>query len=259
MNRIVRHLFFFVFTLSCATLALAQDKESPAEEGLVEGVEIPVAPPPWTGRVDFGYTWQSGRAEKSELSIRGQADRKVAPNEYRALAEFLYGELEGVRNTQHFKSSFRWRRDVSERVFTQSLTLYESDRIRDIRNRVEQNVGVGYRYVQNERFEGSVVPGFTIQYTDEESVNDHWSYLASLSQDLIWRINAAYRFEEDLNLLLDPADTEDYIVRFNAGIVGTLTKSINLSIRYQYLYENQVRPGIEKTDQRIIAAAGYSF
>lgn len=259
MNKFVHCLFCFVFTFSCATFLFAQEEESPAGKDLVEGMEIPVAPPPWSGRIDFGYTWQSGRADKSELSIRGQADKKIAPNEYRALAEFLYGELEGVRNTQRFTSSFRWRRDVSERVFTQSLTLYETDRIRDIRNRVEQNLGVGYRYVKNERFEGSVVPGLTVQYTDEEGVNDHWSYLASFSQDLIWRINPAYRVEEDFNILLDPAETEDYIVRFNAGIVGTLTESINLSIRYQYLYENQVRPGIEKTDQRVIAAVGYSF
>lgn len=234
------------------------EAQSPADDADGE-IEIPEASPPWTGRIDFGYTWQSGRAEKSELSLRAQADRDVESDEYRALAEFLYGELEGVRNTQRFTSSFRWRRDISERVFTQTLTLYESDRIRDIRNRVEQNLGIGYRYLQSERLEGSVVPGFTLQYTDEEGVDDRWSYLASVSQDLIWRINDAYRFEEDVNVLIDPADTDDYIVRFNAGIVGTVTESINLSIRYQLLFENQVRPGVEKTDQRVIAAVGYSF
>lgn len=262
MKKFLTLVSVFVFTFLCAGLsrAEAQEPEQDAtDEEATEAVDIPARPPPWTGRFDLGYTWQSGRADKSELSLRAQADREVAPNQYRALAEFLYGELEGVRNTQRFMSSFRWRHDVSERVFTQTLTLYESDRVRDIRNRVEQNVGVGYRYVDSDRLKGTVVPGFTVQYTDEEGVDDRWSYLASLSQDLIWTINEAYRFEEDLHFLIDPADTEDYIVRFNAGIVGTLTRSINLSVRYQLLYENDVRPDVEKTDQRVIASVGYSF
>lgn len=224
-------------------------------------IEAEEAPPPnpWTGRFDFGYSWQSGRTDKNELSLRGQADRSVGPNEFRLLAEFLYGEVDSVRNTQRFTSSFRWRRDFSDRFFSQVLTQYENDKIRAINHRVEQNLGVGYRYVDNERFKGSIVPGVTIQYTDERHVDNHWEYLASLSQDLTWQFNPAYRFEEEVNLLIDPSDEEDYIIRFHAGIVGTLTESINLSIRYQLLYENQVAPNVERADQRVIAAVGYAF
>lgn len=264
MKRLVHSATFFVFTFSLFTLSHAQPEEDVggdpiAESEAAETVEIPARPPPWTGRVDFGYTWQSGRAEKNDLSVRGQADRKIKPNEYRAVAEFLYGELDQVRNTQRFTSSFRWRRDQRKRVFTQTLTRYESDRIREVRNRVEQNVGVGYRFAQNDRFEGTVVPGFTIRYTDERGLTDRWDYLASFSEDFTWRINAAYRFEQELNFLMDPANSDDYTFRFNAGLVGTVTKSINMSIRYHHLYENQVRPGVERTDQRVIASVGYSF
>src|SRR5699024_5641689 len=136
-------------------------------------IEAEEAPPPnpWTGRFDFGYSWQSGRKDKNELSLRGQADRTVGLNEYRGLAEFLYGEVDGVRNTQRFTTSFRWRRDFSERFFSQVLTQYENDKIREINHRVEQNLGVGYRYVENDRFEGSIVPGFTMQYTDQSGVD----------------------------------------------------------------------------------------
>src|SRR5690625_404681 len=224
-------------------------------------IETEEAPPPnpWTGRLDLGYSWQSGRVDKNELSIRGQADRTVGPNEFRALAEFLYGEVESETNTQRFTGSFRWRRDFSERIFSQVLTQYETDKIREINHRVEQNLGLGYRYVDSERLKGSIVPGLTIQYTDESGVNDHWDYLASLSQDLTWQFSEAYRFEEEVNFLIDPSDGSDYIVRFNAGIVGTLTDSINLSIRYQLLYENEVAPNVERADQRVIASVGYTF
>jgi putative salt-induced outer membrane protein YdiY len=262
MKKLVSLTALTVFIFSCAIPAYGQAQEADANanaDQADEVIDLPVRRPPWTGRFDLGYTWQSGRADKSELSLRGQADRRIEPNEYRALTEFLYGELEGVRNTQRFMSSFRWRRDVSERLFTQTLTLYENDRIREIRHRVEQNLGFGYRYLQSERLEGSIVPGFTIQYTDEAGIDDRWDYLASLSQDIIWRINPAYRFEQDLNFLIDPAATDDYIVRFNAGIIGTVTQSINLSLRYQYLFENQVRAGVSRTDQRIIASVGYAF
>lgn len=259
MKKLLKLVAYSGLTFAFVPWAIAQEDDAAENETSGDEIDVPVKTNPWAGRVDFGYTWQSGRADKNEMSLRGEAERDVNNDEYRALAEFLYGEVEGVRNTQRFLSSFRWRRDVTDRVFTQTLTLYENDRIREIRHRVEQNLGIGYRYVENERFEGSIVPGITVQYTDETGVDDRWDYLASLAQDLTWRINEAYRFEEDVTFLIDPVETDDFIVRFNAGIVGTMSDSINLSIRYQLLYENEVAPDVEKMDQRVIASVGYSF
>lgn len=257
MKRVQQILFLSTFSLGIPLFG--------QEEAIVETdasavvADVAERSPPWTGRFDVGYTWQSGRTDKSELSLRAQGDRRVGIHEYRALAEFLYGEVDGTRNAQRFTSTFRWRADLSERVFTQALTLYESDRVREIRNRVEQNLGIGYRFLKTDTMEASIVPGFTLQYTDEAGVDDRWDYLASAFQDFRWRFSDAYRFEQDVTLLIDPSETDDFIMRFNAGIIGTLTESINLSIRYQYLYENQTRPGLEKADQRIIASVGYAF
>src|SRR5690606_15229662 len=99
------------------------------------------------------------------------------------------GQVDGAKNTHRYLGSFRWRKSFSDQWFSQSLTRYEADRIREIRNRVEQNVGVGYRFLQSEQAEGSVVPGFTVQYTDERALSDRWDFLGSLFQDFTWRFN----------------------------------------------------------------------
>jgi putative salt-induced outer membrane protein YdiY len=233
--------------------ALAPELPAPPEEA------IPLRRPPWTGRFEFGYTWQSGRAEKNEIALRAQADRKLNDSEYKALGEFLYGQAAGTRNTHRYLSNFRWRESFTPRLFTQTLSQYEADRIRGVRHRAEQNLGVGYRFLKSERLEASIVPGFTVQYTDERNLTDRWDFLASAFQDFTWRFSRAHRFEQDLNFLIDPADTDDFIVRFNAGLVGVLRQNINLSVRYQYLYENETRPGISQTDQRVITSIGYAF
>lgn len=220
---------------------------------------VPLRRAPWTGRFDMGYTWQSGRTEKDELSLRGQGDRRIDDADYRLFGEFVYGEAEGTRNTHRYLASFRWRESLSDRTFFESTTRYEADRVRDVRNRIEQNVGLGYRFLRSERVEASVVPGFTLQYTDEAGADDRWDYLASILQELVWRFSTRYRLEQDFNLLMDPAETDDVTLRFNAGIVGTVRQSINLSVRYHYLFENQTRPGLERTDQRLITSVGYAF
>lgn len=243
-------------------VVIAQEPEEPAVvEPPVEAAAsaIPLRRPPWKGRIDFGYTWQSGRAEKNEVSLRAQADQKIEESEYRAMAEFLYGQVGGVRNTHRYLGSFRWRETISERVFGQSFTRYDSDRIREIRNRVEQTVGVGYRFLKSDQLEASMVPGFTVQYTDRYGDDERWSYLGNLFQDLVWRMTPQYRFEQDANFLIDPNDTDDFQVRFNAGIVGTMRQNINLSLRYQYLFENESPPGVERYDQRLITSIGYAF
>lgn len=247
------------FLTVAAAVAIAlpvSAQEDPPAPDEVEGVAL--ERPPWEGRIDLGYTWQSGRTEKNDFSLHGQAQRDLDPHEFRAKAEFLFGEADGEKNTHRYGGEFRWRRSLSERFFTQAISLYESDRIRDLRHRAEQNVGLGYRFLKTERFDGSVAPGFTVQYTDQPGGGDKWDYLASLHQDLVWRFSEAYRFEQDVNFLIDPGDTDDYIVRFSAGVIGSLRQNINLSVRYHLLYENQT-PDDHKTDHRLITSIGYVF
>ncbi len=221
----------------------------------------------WSGRLDLGYTYQSGRTNRNELTLRGQADREAGRNKYRAIAEYVYGEQKvdtddgttTIKSSDRYGANFRWRRTLSEYFFTQSLTSYEVDQVRGVKQRAEQNLSLGYQYLYTDTFEASVGPGFTAQYNRELGVEAGMNYMATAFQDFIWNITDAYKFEEDSTFLVNVEDSDDYIYRFNAGLVGTVTESINMSIRYNFLYENQAPPGVDRSEHRLVTSIGYSF
>jgi putative salt-induced outer membrane protein YdiY len=217
----------------------------------------------WDGRIELGYTYQSGRTDRNELTLRAQADREAGIHKFRAIAEYVYGEQKTdagtVKSSDRYGASFRWRRTLSQYFYTQSLTSYEVDQIRRIKQRAEQNLSLGYQFLDRENIDASVGPGFTAQYNRQIGVETGMNYLATFFQDVNWQITEAYRFEEDSTFLIEPEDTDNYIYRFNAGLVGTMTQSINLSLRYSLIYENQVAPDVERAEHRVVAALGYTF
>ncbi len=217
----------------------------------------------WSGRFDLGYTLQSGRTDRNELTARVQLDREAGIHKYRAIGEYIYGEqkIDGdkIKSSDRYGASFRWRRTLSEYFYTQSLTSYEVDQIRRIKQRAEQNLSLGYQFLDRENIDASVAPGVTAQYNRQLGVETGMNYLATAFQDINWQITEAYRFEEDSTFLIEPDDTDNYTYRFNAGLVGTMTDSINLSVRYNFVYENQVAADVDRAEHRLITSIGYSF
>lgn len=239
-----------LFLLGTPPGAQAQDDEDVDPDHFFQG---------WAGRVDLGYTYQSGRTDRNELTLRGQADREVGIHSYRAIAEYIYGEQNDVKSSDRYGASFRWRRDLSEYFYTQTLTSYEVDQIRQIKQRAEQNATIGYQFLDRDSLDASVGPGVTAQYNREIGVETGMNYYGTLFQDVNWQMTEAYRFEEDSTLLVNFEDSEDYIYRFNAGVVGTVTDSVNLSVRYTFIYENQVAPDVDRAEHRLVTSIGYAF
>ena len=83
--------------------------------------------PGWKKNVEFGFSMQSGRRDKLDVSARFTAQRNLERDQYRVKARYLYGQTNSEVSTDLFDSSFRWRRDMDPRFFTQALTFL-SDR-----------------------------------------------------------------------------------------------------------------------------------
>ena len=236
------------------------EEDAVESEGLMRNVE---------GELSFGYTLQSGRTDRDEVSFRAQLMQTLGRSEYRFIGDFLYGKQEREKNADHYGLSLRWRRELDRRFFSQVSTSYEKDRIREIRHRVEQDFGIGYRFIDRPGFRASIGPGFTIQYDErypeepEEGVGltdeDKWNYLATVFQDVRWQMNDRYRLEQDSKVLFDPSDTGEYQYRANLGLVGKITDSISLSVRYGLTYENRTPADVASTEQRLVTALGYLF
>lgn len=233
-------------------------------------------PPRWKGKLEFGFTNQSGRTEALNMSVRTEAELKKKLNHFRANARFLYGKTGNIVSSNRRDAGFRWRHEISERIFTQSVTSYTDDRVTGIDLNLEQNGSVGYQFLLTDRHTASMGAGLTVQYRDATGVQTAVNYLGEFFQDYTYKINGRLSFSQAVNALYSPdsqarsitvgtsaknltEEAENYKVRFNSSLQGKMSERISLNLRYEYEYDNAINNPAARTDQRITSSVGYAF
>ena len=213
----------------------------------------------WDKRLQMGMTAQSGRKDKVDLNYRLDMQRKGEVNQYNFKAEYAYGKTGDVQTSGKLATDFRWRQDIAPGVFYQSNTTYASDEIKKINSNIEQKLGVGTRFLENETMTLSSGLGASGRWRDlagEDS--QEVAYLVDLFQDWDYKINDRLRLRQDLRFAVPLEDQNDYEYNFTAALVSDISKAMNLSLRYEVGYDNSLDDEI-RSDHRFVSSLGYKF
>ncbi len=212
----------------------------------------------WKKRLEFGMTTQSGRRDKTDFSFRLNMQRRFEKNQYRFQSRYLYGKNRGEKSTDKQNASFLWRRDIAPGVFYQTDTLYSVDEIKEIDLNLEQRLGLGYRFVDTEKFKLSTGAGTGGRLRTDRNMSNAFEYLFDVFEDIDYRVSKRLRLTQDFRIALPLSETDQYLIDFRAAMVTDITESLDLSVRYQLEYDNSLSRD-RREDQRLISAIGYSF
>ena len=219
----------------------------------------------WGSQINFGYTWLSGQTDEQDLNLGFQTERQAGRNHFRARANYEYGfaesEEEKSKDTDNYNAAFRWRRhlDRQEKYFVQMRTRYQKDMIKEIDDEFEQNVGVGWRFLETKRMKASVVPSVAIKLQKISGVDQGQEYLTALFQDFSFKINEVWALQEESEFSVNPANSDLFAYDFTAGLEGKITETLLLNILWDYDYDNNVAKGIKRGEKRMVFGFGYKF
>jgi len=221
----------------------------------------------WKGKLEFGYQQQSGRKDSINGSLRVDAESNIkTANLFKATGRALYGRQNEQTNSERYEASFRWRHEFGERLFTQTLSSYLADRVKRIDHSYEQNVGLGYRFLQHDRHVLNAGLGGTGQYREALGVTEDLIYLSEFFQDYSYKINGRLSFVQESGALYstkpvfrgaEPA--ENYRIRFNTALQGRVSERVSLNLRYEYEYDNTIANPTLRADKRITSSIGYAL
>jgi putative salt-induced outer membrane protein YdiY len=143
-------------------------------------------------------------------------------------------------------------------MFTQAMTNYNFNEIKNINHDLSQGVGVGRKLYNLDTFNFSLGGGATARYRDENGDPARWNYMVDAFQDMDYQINKIFRVSQDASILIEPEDPDNYEFQVNAALIGKITQSVSMSMRYEYDYDNSLSLA-NKLNQRIITSLGYLF
>lgn len=229
----------------------------------------------WKGKVEFGLANQQGRANNNNFSLRADAERTRGRDNLRLSGRYLYGKTAETVTSDRQDVNFRWRHELSDAVFSQTVSSYTADAITGIDYDLEQNAGIGYKILRRPRHTASIGTGLTLQYRSATDLNESFAYLGEVFQDYTYKINGHFTLLQEAgalyapeargistysgNTLLSQSDTRSYKVHFNTTLQGKISQSISLNVRYEYEYDSTIADLTARTDQRITSSIGYAF
>ncbi|HEY0968089.1 MAG TPA: DUF481 domain-containing protein [Opitutaceae bacterium] len=222
-------------------------------------------PSRWRGKVEFGFKQESGTTESIDFSLRGEAERKIERNQFRATGRTIYGEKNDRKSADRNDASFRWRRDFDNDLFSQSLTTYLSDKIKAIDASYEQNVGIGYRVLNRDRHIVNAGVGATAQYREALGADPNVQLLAEFFEDYTYKINGRFTLTQNSFVQWTDDDSaalagrQNYKVQFDAALQGKFTDRLSMNLRFEHEFDNSVVKRDARTDQRITSSLGYAF
>ncbi len=249
-----------------ADTALAGSKSAPAAT-----TKAPA--PAWKRQFEVGFSQQSGTKSKEDLNLRAQMDGRRGDNTFRATARLLQSEANDKTVTDRREADFRWRHDLSKRLFAQTLTTYAADDVRAIDLSLEQQIGGGYRLIDDRRHKASIGLGAVVQYLEREGFDEATALLGSFFQDYTYTMNSRVKLMQESNVLVSdsgafstqggrsgltavPRDGS-YRMRFNTAIQSKVTSHMSLNLRYEYDYDRSVPDPDLRGDQRLTTSLGY--
>lgn len=230
-------------------------------------------PSRWKRQLEFGFSQQSGTRSKRDLTIRAQVEGRRGANTFRGTAKLLQADAGERTVTDRREADFRWRRDLTKRLFAQSLTTYAADDVREIELSLEQQVGGGYRLIDAARHKVNVGLGAVVQYLEREGYEEATSLLGSFFQDYSFNLNSRLKLTQESNILVSDGNSftslggrtglsslprdGSYRMRFNTAVQSKVTSQMSLNVRYEYDYDRSVPDPDLRGDQRITTSLAY--
>lgn len=232
--------------------------------------------PKWTRQIELGYSTQDGAKTKRDLTARFQIEgRDQRSNSYRATATAQRSEANGAITADRQLADFRWRHDFSRRLFTQSLTTYSSDDLKQINYSVEQQLGGGYKLVDAPKQQVNVGLGAVLQRLSRDDFEDYTALLGSAFQDYTLQWDKRFKFTQEATVFLAdspnmsarggrssvvgaPADG-NFRVKLNAALQSRVTDSLSLNLRYELDYDHSVPDPNYRSDSRLTSSLGYAW
>lgn len=235
------------------------------------GTAVKPKVPKWKRQVDVGYAQQAGSRDKQDLSVRMQLDGKRGENTYRATARLLQTETDNLTVTDRREADFRWRYDINKRLFTQALTTYVEDGVRQIDLSVEQQLGGGYRIVDGDRHKANVGLGAVAQYLDRVNTETQTALLGSFFQDYAFELNSRLKLTQESSFMysdtgalttrsgtmVSAPTAGSYRLKFNTGMQSKVTDRMSLNVRFEYDYDRSILDSELRADQRFTTSLGY--
>jgi putative salt-induced outer membrane protein YdiY len=213
--------------------------------------------------ITAGYRVGDGERNQRDLNLAFNIRHEVGKNQYFFDGRYDYSvqliDDVSTANRDRYNVGFRWRRDISDHLFSQFDSTYLKDLVKEIDDDFKQSLGIGWRVFDKKSFELSITPALSGRFQRIPTVTADWVLLGTFFQDLRYKITDHITFYQDSDISINPDADDPLTFQISTRFQAQLSNRLVANLSYEIDFDENLRAGVDKTQERIFLGLGYQF
>lgn len=211
-------------------------------------------------RANLGINKAKGNTDTEIYHFDGEAIARKAKNRYTIGGKINKEYADGDKTADNFLAYMKYDHFLTQKWYFNTNASVERDTFKDLNLRLIIGTGVGYQFYETEltNLYTEVGLAYVNEDFDQTEDNDYPTGRWALNFDrylfdkfiLFFQKHAGYVSLEDAS---------DMFVRNRIGLRFSFYKGFNMTVEYNFDWDNNVPAGQDEVDQRYILSLGYVF
>ena len=230
-----------------------------ADEAGTAPVETEPEPPKWTGSVTFGSSVTGGNTDIKKFSLTADALKELSKSRYTLSVLWNFSEEDGDISQRRIFGSGQFDRFVTERLYWLAQLSGESDKNADVDLRTTAGGGLGYQFLDDEKWKLSGELG--LSYFDERFATDEDNDYVALrtAYKVDWTPNSRWNFAQGIQVFSSLEDVDDVYAKVDTRLKVTIAGSLFAQFQWIYDWNNTPASGKERVDNLYLLTIGWTF
>lgn len=224
-------------------------------------------PEDWSFRLRGGAMYKETTSSLSNVNVAFDAKHEWGLNRFMATLYYDYttetsvNDIESTTTDNYgIDTAFRHDFDESSHWYWENLLSYRRDRVKGIKDQVDEAITVGYRFdLTRYNVTIDIAPGPAVRYINAKNYDTHWMAMAVLAETVKWEISKLLRFEQNGYLGFNVEDPSEYSAYIKLAFIMHATEVMDIAIRYSYDYDSANASDAQKTEQTLLLSFEFPF
>lgn len=251
----------FSLVIFAAGMLLAQDETKDEKKSLTDN---------WESKLSIGFSTYSGNVNQTDLRSVFGLTRKDEFLESSIYAKGVYSNAEDKVLNREYEGGITLDYKPQNKLSPFMVLSAYQNKIKRYDLRLRAMAGAKWVFIKTETGNYSVSGAFLFDKENYTVYKNDEGVEIDKPDEIKKRISIRPKFKQKIGenvslsgVLFYVANIEDfsndYLIDGELSLTSKISEKINLSLSYEYDYDNNAADGIKKTDQAFIASLVFSF
>lgn len=212
----------------------------------------------WSTTAGLTLSLAEGNSDNLFVGLTADSAYRTTAHETFLAANYSYSENGGATSADSLRASAQHNRFIGDQFFLGAGVGYFRDDVADVGYRITPTTSAGYYLIKNDETTFSIEAGPSFTFEEVGGVSDNF-FSITAAQRFTWEMSDRMTLSQNLGVILDPSESDNYILTANAFLDTDITANIAWRVAASWTYDNTPAVGRQKDDSTFTTGLAVKF